>query len=45
VTKDEKLARKFDQSEYKELFAKAIIKLGYTNTFAHRKATEQFMSI
>ena len=35
--KDEKLARKFNQSDYKELVAQAIITHGYTYTFVHHK--------
>jgi len=39
MTKDEKLARKFDRFEYKELVAKAIIRHGYTYIFIQHEGS------
>ena len=39
IAKDEKLARKFNRFKYKGLVAQAIIRRGYTYTFANHKGT------
>jgi len=39
IDKDEKLARKFNRFKYKGLVAQAIIRRGYTYTFANHKGT------